>query len=173
MGKRGVCQRGPAPDPLHPVPHLPHQGLKGGHPVFTQRQLVTLWHRRVGRRGVGEGEGEGIGPQGQARPGQQQPLRSGPGGEPGGARSAAPGTGHLPPACRSEMHGWGRWLGWCGPSPRKAACPPWRSPGGGQWVACSPSSPQPLCLVSLPSIPSEAPWLPRFFSSESPKVLLP
>lgn len=156
----GPCTRTPLPR----VPHLLHQGSEGGPLVFTQHQQVT-WHRRVGGESAFK-----------VRPGQQQPLGSSPGGEPGGARSAGPGTGHLPPACCSETRGGDRWLGWCGPSPRKAACLSRRSPGGGQWAACSlvfQPSPQPLCLVSLPSIASEAPRLPRFFSSKSPKVLLP
>ena len=159
---RGTLQQNPlAPGSTPAAPGL--WGGEGGL-VFTQHQQVT-WHRRVGGESALK-----------ARPGQQQPLRSGPGGEPGGAQSAAPGTGHLPPACCSEMRGGDRWLGWCSPSPRKDACLSRRSPGGGQWAACSPSSSllPSLCVLCL-FLPSllKPHGFPGSFQAKVPKCSSP
>lgn len=162
MGKPGLCQRDPAPGtplPSGPGFHTCAPGLWGAVP-FLHTTSAGDPLAQEGRPG-----GSAL----KARPGQQQALASGPGGQPGGARSAAPGTGHLPPACRSEPRG-GAGGSAGAPVPQEGRVPSpeisRRGTVGGMLPIFQPSPP-PLCLVSLPSIPSEAPRLPRFFSSTS------
>lgn len=146
MGKPGLCQRDPAPGtplPSGPGFHTCAPGLWGAVP-FLHTTSAGDPLAQEGRPG-----GSAL----KARPGQQQALASGPGGQPGGARSAAPGTGHLPPACRSEPRG-GAGGSAGAPVPQEGRVPSpeisRRGTVGGMLPIFQPSPP-PLCLVSLPS----------------------
>lgn len=136
---RGTLHQEP-PCPQAPGSTPVHQGFGERCLFFTQRQPVTLWHRRVGR---------GDRP---SRPGQASSRHSCPA---LGVSQEAPGVQRrgqatsLRPAALSRAGGQVARL--VHRSPRKAACPPRRSPGGGQWAACSPSSsllPR-LCVLCL------------------------